>query len=155
MSTLQKNDNYIGQLLIREGVINQDDLIRGLKQQEESRDFLCSTLVKLGMASEERIYSILSLQIGIPYLSLQNCPIDPLVVNCLPGKLSQACGCLVFKMMDDTYYVAMSDPLNTQAIEEVKGYLGTRHLKVFLTGDNELQSALRKFFTLPSADMNS
>lgn len=150
MSTLQKDDTYIGQLLIREGVINQDDLNRGLSEQKENKGFLCSTLVKLGMASEERIYSILSLQIGVPYLSLQNCPIDPLAVNRLPGKLSEACGCLVFKAVEDTYYVAMADPLNTQAIEEVKGYLGTHRLKVFLTGENELQSILRKFFTLPS-----
>ncbi|MFA5038832.1 MAG: hypothetical protein WC732_04040 [Candidatus Omnitrophota bacterium] len=148
MSAIQKNDSYIGELLIRDGIISHDDLKKGLQEQKQTNDFLCSTLVKMGMASEERIYSILSLQIGIPYLSLKGLSIDPLAVNRLPGRLSETCGCLVFKVIDDTYYVAMTDPLDGRAIEEIKGYLGTQSLKVFLAGDEDFRQTLRKYYSL-------
>lgn len=147
MSAIQKDDSYIGQLLIKDGVITEDDLQKGLDAQKESKDFLCSILVKMGMASEERIYSILSLQIGVPYLSLKDLNVDPLVVNRLPGKLSEACSCLVFRSMEDTYYVAMSDPLDSRALEEIRSYLGAQKLKVFLSGERELEDAMRKYYT--------
>jgi type IV pilus assembly protein PilB len=77
----------------------------------------------LGLASEEKIFSILSLQIGVPYLSLKDLSIDPFIVNRLPGRLAASCRCLPVKEADGTMYVAMTDPLNSQVIDEIRSYL--------------------------------
>jgi type IV pilus assembly protein PilB len=103
----------------------------------------------LGLASEEKIFSILSLQIGVPYLSLKELAIDPFVVNRLSGRLAVSCRCLPVKEAGETMYVAMADPLNSQVIDEIRSYLGIERIKVFLTGDNDLKSALQKYYNLP------
>jgi type IV pilus assembly protein PilB len=149
VSAIQNNDRYIGDLLVKDGVITDGDLERGLEEQKKSRDFLCTTLVRLGLASEEKIFSILSLQIGVPYLSLKELAIDPFIVNRLPGRLAASCRCLPVKEAGGTMYVAMADPLNSQVIDEVRSYLGVERIKVFLAGDNDLKLAHQKYYNLP------
>ncbi len=149
MSAIQNNDRYIGALLVKDGVITEGDLQRGLDEQKKNRDFLCTILVRLGMASEEKIFSILSLQIGVPYLSLKELAIDPFIVNRLPGHLAASCRCLPVKETGGTMYVAMADPLDSQVIDEIRSYLGVERIKAFLTGDDDLRSALQKYYHLP------
>ncbi len=146
MIALQNNDKYIGQLLVRDGIISNDDLQKGLDEQKKTKDFLCSTLVKMGFASEEKIFSILSLQIGIPFFDLKELKIDPVLLNRIPGQLALACRFMPIKFVDDCCYIAMADPLNTQAVDEIKSFLGTDKLKVFLSGDNEIRETIKTYY---------
>lgn len=146
MIALQKNDQYIGQLLLRDGLITGDELQKGLKEQRDKREFLCSTLVRMGIASEEKIFSILSLQIGIPYLSLKDFKVDPVVLGRVPGGFARAFKCMPLKVVDDIFYVAMSDPLNMSAVDEFKAYFGLDKLKIFLSGDNDICEAIKKYY---------
>jgi len=146
MMALQNNDSYIGQLLVKDGLINKDDLSRGLEEQKKNRDFLCATLVRMGLASEERVFSILSLQIGVPFLLLRDCPIDPSVLNVVPGNFAAACGFMPLKSEGDQLFLATADPLNGRATEEIRSYLGFNRLKVFLAGDNDVRQTIKKYY---------
>jgi len=146
MTAIQNNDQYIGQLLVRDGLITPADLERGLNEQKRAREFLCTTLVRLGLASEEKIFSILSLQIGIPFLSLKGVKIDPVILNRVPGSFALACKCVPLKIVDSCYYVAMSDPLNSEAVNEIKSYLGASELRIFLSGDNEIRDTIKTYY---------
>lgn len=146
MTALQNNDQYVGQLLIRDGVIKEDELERGLIEQRKERGFLCSHLVRLGFASEEKIFSILSLQIGVPFITIRDMSIDPLMLSRIPANFALACQCLPLKMIDDVFFIAMADPLNTTAVEEIKAYLGVEKLKVFLVGEQDLRENIRKYY---------
>ncbi len=146
MTALQNNDQYIGQLLVRDGIISNEELEKGLEEQKKRNGFLCSTLVQLGLASEEKIFSILSLQIGVPYLSLKDFKIDPTALGRFPGNFALACNCLVIKKVADTYYVAMSDPMNSRAVNEIKAYLGVEKVKIFLAGDSDIRETIKKFY---------
>lgn len=143
VAALQNNDTYIGQLLLKDGIITQQELQRGLVEQKKNKDFLCSTIVRLGLASEEKIYSILSLQIGVPFLSLDDVKID----EGLPGQFALACLCLPLKMMGDVCYVVMADPLNTKAVEKIKTYLHSDKVRVFLSGENAIRQALKMHYS--------
>jgi MSHA biogenesis protein MshE len=145
-TALQNNDSYIGQLLVTEGVIKQDDLARGLEEQKARHEFLCATLVRLGLAREEKVFSILSLQIGVPFLNLKEAPVDTSATQRMPGKLARACRCFLLRICDDVAFLATSDPLNTRAIEEVRTYLGVSRVKTFLAGDQDLAGALQKYY---------
>jgi type IV pilus assembly protein PilB len=145
---LQENDRYIGRLLVKDGVIDETDLGRGLEEQKKTRDFLCSVLVRLGFASEERIFSILSLQVGVPFLRLKDCPVDPTLLAEVQGAFALAFRFMPIKTEGETLVVAMADPLNEQAAGEIKGYLGYDRLKVFLSGDNDIREAIRKYYGL-------
>ncbi len=143
---LQNNDSYIGRLLVTDGLINEDELNRGLEEQKRNRDFLCATLVRLGLASEERIFSILSLQIGIPFLLLRDCPIDPSILNAVPGNFAAACNFMPLKSEGDQLFLATADPLNGRALEEIRTYLGFNRMKVFLAGDNDVRQTIKKYY---------
>ncbi len=143
---LQNNDSYIGQLLLKDGLIKEVDLDRGLEEQKRKRDFLCATLVRMGLASEEKVFSILSLQIGIPFLLLRDCPIDPSILNAVPGNFAAACRFMPLKSEGDQLFLATSDPLNGRALEEIRTYLGFNRLRVFLAGDNDVRQTIRKYY---------
>ena len=146
MAAIQNNDKYIGQLMIKEGVITETELQMGLEEQEKQKDFLCHCLVKLGFASEEKIFSILSLQIGIPFLKLDEIKVDPAVLNRLTGDFALACKCMPIKIKEGVFYIAMADPLNNRALMEIKSYLGADRLKVFLSGDNDIRESIGKYY---------
>ena len=148
MTAIQNNDQYIGQLLIRDGVITTEDLDRGLAEQKKNREFLCSNLIRLGFATEERIFSILSLQIGVPFLNINEIRIDPVVLGRVPGSFALACKCMPLKVVDDVFYVAMADPLNSRAVKEIKNYIGFDKLKIFLSGDADIRQAIKKYYSI-------
>lgn len=146
MTAIQNNDQYIGQLLMHDGVITNEELKRGLSEQQKSRDFLCSTLVRLGLASEQKIFSILSLQIGVPYVNLEEVNIDMSLLRRIPGGVALAFKCLPLKVADGVYYIATTDPLNAQAMDEFKKYFGIDKLKIFLAGDNDIRHNIKKYY---------
>ncbi len=146
MAAIQNNDSYIGQLLIKDGIITRDELDRGLAEQKKNREFLCSNLVRLGLASEERIFSILSLQIGVPFLSLTDTKIDPAVLGCIPGSFALACNCMPLKIIDGVFYIAMADPMNTRAVKEIKSDIGFEKVKIFLSGDADIRNTIGKYY---------
>ena len=146
MIALQKDDKYIGQLLVRDGLITNEELEKGLNEQKDKRDFLCSTLVRLGFASEEKIFSILSLQIGVPFLSLKDFKVDRAVLARIPAGFAVAFKCMPLKAVEDVLYVAMTDPLNARAVEEFKTYFGIDQLKIFLSGDSDIRETIKKYY---------
>jgi hypothetical protein len=146
MGAIQNNDRYIGQLLVKDGIINDEELEQGLEEQKRSRDYLCSTLVRLGLATEEKVFSILSLQIGVPYLGLKDTQVDPLALRRMPGKLAKAFNCLLLRISEDVAYLAMTDPMNAKAIDEIRSYLGVTRVKTFLSGDQDIALALHKYY---------
>jgi len=148
MAALQNNDQYVGELLVKDGIISSEDLRRGLEEQKSNKDFLCATLVRLGFASEEKIFSILSLQIGVPYLNLKDFKIEPAALKAFPGSFALACKCIPVKIVDDCLFVALTDPLNSKAVEEIRSYAGVDKLKIFLSGENDVRDTIKKYYGL-------
>ena len=77
----QKNNILIGQLLISKGMITPEQLQEGLREQEKTCHFICTILVKLGFLIQEKVLTVLSEQLNIPYLNLKVRDIDPLVIK--------------------------------------------------------------------------
>jgi len=65
-----KSSILIGQMLLDEGVITAEQLDAGLNEQKNSGDFICTTLIKLGFVSQDKVFSVLSRQLNIPYLKI-------------------------------------------------------------------------------------
>ncbi len=146
MAALQNNDTYVGQLLVKDGIITRQELEEGLLEQKKSKDFLCSTIVRLGFASEEKIYSILSLQIGVPFLSLENVKIDADILNRVPASFVRASLCLPLKIVGRVFYLAMADPLDAKTVEEAKSYVRADEMRIFLSGENAIRQAVKTYY---------
>jgi type IV pilus assembly protein PilB len=109
----------LGDLLVAEGLITEDQLAQALAQQKETGDKLGSTLVRLGLINEEQLIGFLSRQYRIPSITLSQVEVDPDVLRLVPAPLAQKHEVFPVKRLAGTLTLAMSDPTNVFALDDV------------------------------------
>jgi len=140
-----KDDILIGQTLIDEGVITAEQLEAGLAEQKKSGNFICTDLVKLGFASEETIFKVLSRQLNITYVKLKERDIDSLVIQKVPAKFASHYKIIPLEFMDNRLVVAMTDPLDLRVLDDIRLLLGV-DVKGVLSSESAIQEAIRTYY---------
>src|SRR5579864_8676205 len=114
----------LGDLLVREKVINNDQLDKALKSQKETGGRLGSVLVKLGFLSDDDVTNFLSRQYGVPAINLQFFEIDPAVVKLIPHETAKRYQILPLSRVGASLTIAMVDPTNVFAMDDIKFMTG-------------------------------
>jgi type IV pilus assembly protein PilB len=116
----------LGDLLVREKVITPEQLERALKAQRESGGHtrLGSALVQLGYISDEEVTNFLSRQYGVPAINLQYFEIDPTVIKLVPEETAKRYQILPLSRVGAALTIAMADPTNVFAIDDIKFMTG-------------------------------
>jgi type II secretion system protein E len=140
-----KNNILVGQMLIEEGVITSEQLDTGLKEQKKTGDFICTTLVKLGFASEEKVFKVLSRRLNIPYVKLKNVEIEPLIIQKVPAKFSSHYKIIPVEFKDNCLTIAMADPLDIRTLDDIRLILGLE-VKGVLASEVEVIEAINKYY---------
>ena len=140
-----KKSVSIGQMLIDEGILSPDQLQRALAKQKESGDFICTAIIKLGFSTPEKIFSLLARQLDLPYVKLTDIEIDPAVIQKVPANFASRYKIIPVEFMDDTLIIAMADPLDVSALDDIKLLLGSEVREV-LSSEAEIQDAIRKYY---------
>ncbi|PYM48439.1 MAG: type IV-A pilus assembly ATPase PilB [Candidatus Rokuibacteriota bacterium] len=109
----------LGDLLVREGLIDNEQLARALQEQKGSNDKLGSILVKLSFVTEENLIAFLSRQYGIQSITLSQLDIDPDVLKLVPEQIARKYEVLPVKLQGNTLTLAMGDPTNVFALDDV------------------------------------
>jgi type IV pilus assembly protein PilB len=109
----------LGDLLVAEGLITEDHLARALQAQKGSSERLGSVLVRLGLIHEEQLIGFLSRQYGIPSVTLAHLTIDPDVAKLVPASIAKKHEVLPLKRVGDSLTLAMADPANVFAVDDV------------------------------------
>jgi len=135
----------IGAILLSENLITQEQLEKAIEVQKKEGGRLGSTLIKLGFVDESKIAEFLSKQYNVPYVNLKNTNIDNKVLNSIPRELCQKFLVLPFDRDGQTLKVAIADPSNVYAIEELR----------FVTGYNikpyvAVESTIREYLEMLS-----
>jgi type IV pilus assembly protein PilB len=110
----------LGELLVKANLVSPRQVQDGLGYQRRHGGRLGQALVALGHVKEEAIIGLLSRRYGVPEIKLDDFPLDPAVVGILPGALAWKHRMLPLSRSGATLQIAMADPTNTQATEEVK-----------------------------------
>ena len=110
----------LGELLIERKVIAPEQLQKALDYQKVNGGLIGEILVQLGFSKEEDIAQVLTAQYGFPYLPLANYDIDVEVAKVVPEQVSRQYCLIPIDKIGNNLTVAMSNPLNTQAIEDVE-----------------------------------
>lgn len=111
----------IGEILLEEGLIKGDELEKALQEQTKTRARLASILVNLGYLSEDAMLKALSIQMGIPFLTLRDYPkIPPVIDPPLSVKFLKQYKLIPLEKKDSILKVAMSDPLDSFAINGLR-----------------------------------
>jgi type IV pilus assembly protein PilB len=114
----------LGELLTKASLITQDQLKEALKSQKESGGKLGETLIKLGFVSEEEITECLSQQFGVPSINLAHFEIDGSVIKLIPADVARKYNILPVNKTGATITIAMADPTNVFAMDDIKFMTG-------------------------------
>ncbi len=110
----------LGELLIAAGTINEEQLNRALEIQKESKDRLGTVLIDNNIITEDQLIESLQMQLGIEYVDLTQVKIPIELASAVPKTIAKQYNVVPVQIVRDEIYLAMSDPLNFYAIEEVK-----------------------------------
>ncbi len=135
----QPVNRRLGDLLVGEGLITQEHLQRALSEQRGTSEKLGSILVRLNLISEEQLIGFLSRQYGIPSITLSQLDIDPDVVRLVPSPLAKKYEVIPIKRTGNALTLAMSDPTNVFALDDVAFLTNLQVLPVVAS-----QGAIRK-----------
>jgi len=138
-------NKQLGELLIEGCVINQQQLDKALTVQKEKGGLIGEVLVELGFVKEEDIAQALTTQYGFPYLPLANYEINPEIVNIIPSRVARQYLLIAIDKVGNNLTLAMSNPLNGHAVEDVELLLGCS-IQIFVSTLSDVKGAIEKYY---------
>ncbi len=114
----------LGQILIASSIITEDQLKQALTSQKKEGGRLGTNLVKLGFITEEKLVAFLSKQYGVPAINLAEYKIDAAVLKLVPADMAKKHLIMPVARVGATLTIAMADPSNVFAIDDVKFMTG-------------------------------
>ncbi|WP_342656008.1 Flp pilus assembly complex ATPase component TadA [Shewanella algae] len=136
----------LGDLLVQEQIISEVQLQNALSQQKQTGRKLGRTLIDMDFISEEQLLQFLSHQLNIPFIDISKRPIPAEVVNLLSEVQARRFRALVIEADKDSVLVAMSDPADLQALDELDVLLAPRRLKLAVVKEQQLFDAFDNLY---------
>jgi type IV pilus assembly protein PilB len=135
----------LGQLLIASNIISEDQLREALILQRKEGGRLGTNLVKLGHITEEKLVTFLSRQYGVPAINLSDYKIDPSVLKLVPVDIARKYLIIPVARVGATLTIAMADPSNVFAIDDVKFMTGY-NVEVVVSSESSILSAVSSHY---------
>jgi type IV pilus assembly protein PilB len=132
-------------MLVKSKLITEDQLKKALAQQSTSGGRLGSNLVKLGFLTEEDITSFLSKQYGVPSINLAHFEIDQSVIKLVPAEIAQKHMVIPINRKGSVLTVAMADPSNIFAIDDIK-FLSGFKVEPVVAAETSIKNAINKHY---------
>lgn len=137
----------LGDLLVANNLITREHLARSLEQQKESSGQLRlgTILINNGFISEADLTAFLSKQYGVPSINLAELEVDPAVIKIIPADVAQKYQIIPVNRAGSTLIVAMSDPSNIFAVDDIKFMTGY-NVEVVVASEAALKAAIDRFY---------
>jgi type IV pilus assembly protein PilB len=116
--------NQLGTLLLERGLINQEQLDAALEEQRQSRKSLGRVLIDEGTVSESDLVATLAARIGLDFVDLLDYAIDPSAVGLISDSLARRFQAIPIGWEENRLVVAMADPSNVVAIDDIRTITG-------------------------------
>jgi type IV pilus assembly protein PilB len=140
----------IGELLLKEKRVTPEQLQEALNYQKANGGKLGHNLVKLGHVKDEEITALLSKQYGVPSINLSEFDIDPLVIKLIPGETAQKYQIIPVSRSGATLTIAMTDPTNVFAMDDIKFMTGY-NVEPVVASEAAVIDALAKYYSMKAA----
>ncbi|NWG13600.1 MAG: type II secretion system protein GspE, partial [Acidobacteria bacterium] len=116
--------SQIGELLLRDNLITPEQLNAALEYQRRNGGRLGTILIELGFADDDAITTVLSRQYGVPSINLAYFEVDPSVIKLIPVETAQKYMVIPLSRVGSTLTIAMADPTNVFAMDDIKFMTG-------------------------------
>jgi len=135
----------LGDMLVKASLISKEQLEKALRQQESGGGRIGTNLVKLGFISEDDITSFLSRQYGVPSINLSHFEIDPAVIKLVPSEIAQKHQVIPINRTGNVLTVAMADPSNIFAIDDIKFMTGFK-VEPVVAAETSIKNSINKYY---------
>ena len=137
----------LGDILVKNNIISSEQLTVALQEQKMSggQSKLGSILVKHGLVKEPDLVAFLSRQYGVPTIALSDYDIDPAVIKIIPAEVVQKYNLVPVNRAGSTLIVAVSDPSNLFAIEDIK-FMTSYNVEMVVTSESDIRGAIDKYY---------
>jgi len=148
LSRLERQEEMsakLGEILVRENLISAQHLREALDYQREHGGRLGYNLVKLGLVTDDMITAVLSRQYGIPSVNLDLFTIDESVLRLIPQEVAQKYSVIPLSRVGATLTLAMVDPTNVFAMDDIKFMTGL-NVEPVVVAEVSIQLAIAKYY---------
>ena len=153
-TTAALTPDKLGDILVRDGLITADQLKRALQEQRSSGMRLGYTLVKLGFIEETEITKMLARQYRMPAVDLSRFEVDPKILKLISSDIANKYTVLPLKREGRTLTIAIADPNNVAAIEDIK-FITRCDIFPVIAGEYTLRNALERYYQQSDAQLAS
>ena len=140
----------IGELLLKEKRISAEQLQEALNYQRTNGGKLGANLVKLGYVKDEEITALLSKQYGVPSIALNQFEIDPAVIKLVPAETARKYQIVPLSRAGATLTIAMTDPTNVFAMDDVKFMTGY-NVEPVVASETAVLDSIDKYYGVAGA----
>ena len=135
--------SHLGTLLVQDHVISLEQLQQAQISAKKEGGRLGASLVKLGLVDEKQLTGFISKKFGVPAINLEEQPIDEEVVKLIPKDVAVKHLAIAINRAGSTLIVAMADPSNLLAIDELK-FQTSLNIEVVVASESAIRSAIDK-----------
>ncbi len=132
----------IGELLVRENLITPQQLQQAISEQKAQGGRLGSHLVRMGYLKEDELLGFLSRTFGVPPVNLADYEIDHSLARRIPRDVLQQHVMIPFNLSGSTLVVAMADPSNIFAVDEVRFLTGYNNVEIVVASEDGIRAAI-------------
>ncbi len=141
----KKVDKLLGEILVEENVITSEQLKEALDTQIKEGGLIGEIIVRKKFAAEEEIAQCVSFQYGFPFLPLENYDIPPEVAKLVPKNVAQHYCLMPIDRIGNTLTIAMANPLNMEAAEDLED-LTSLNIQIFVSTSSNIRSAIERSY---------
>jgi type IV pilus assembly protein PilB len=135
----------LGEILIKESLITQDQLQKALDFQRANGGKLGSCLTKMGFITDDDITGVLSRQYGVPSINLKYYEIDPTVIKLIPVDTAVRYQVVPLSRVGSVLTIAMTDPTNVFAMDDIKFMTGF-NVEPVVASESAIGEAITRFY---------
>jgi type IV pilus assembly protein PilB len=141
----------LGELLLKEKLITQEQLSKAIDEQRSGGGRIGFNLTKLGFIDEKELTEFLSRQYGIPSIDLSSTEIDPEIIKLIPEDVARKYQIIPVSRAGSTLTIAMADPSNIFAIDDVK-FLTGYSVETVVASEAAMKGAIEQYYDVPEMD---
>ncbi|MDQ1523379.1 MAG: type pilus assembly protein PilB [Pyrinomonadaceae bacterium] len=135
----------LGEILVRENILTPQQLREALDYQREHGGRLGFNLVKLGLVSDDMVTAVLSRQYGVPSVNLDLFDVEASVIRLIPREVADKYSVLPLSRVGATLTLAMVDPTNVFAMDDIKFMTGL-NIEPVVVSEAGVQEAIEQYY---------
>lgn len=143
----------LGELLVKENLISASQLMKAQEEVRRGNGRLSTNLTKLGFIKEAELTSFLSKQYGVPSIDLSSFEIQPEIIRLIPKEVAERHMVVPVNKVGSSLILAMSDPSNIFAIDDIK-FLTGYNVEVVVASEQAIRESIEKYYEDESVRLN-